>query len=100
MFQRNFVAPEQYAGREAVPVRSEGVGTVVLRGGAEGVKLEGQPDGSLKASLAGTVYSRDGAPSDNFVIEKQTGVTRYGNALRGFRHGIDKLDESGWYHQV
>ena len=92
VFQDTFVAPADYVGNGAIPAPIEGLGTVVLRGGALGVQYQGQPDGSQKASLIGTIYSHDSATSDTFVIEAQEKALNYANALRGFRHGVDKLD--------
>ena len=92
VFQDTFVAPAEYVGNGAIPAPIEGLGTIVLRGGALGVQYQGQPDGSQKASLIGTIYSHDSAASDTFVIEAQEKALNYANALRGFRHGVDKLD--------
>ncbi|WP_311985779.1 hypothetical protein [Pseudomonas bharatica] len=66
----------------------------MLAGGGGGVSYVSDASGQLVASLTGTVYSRDGAAADVFVVVKQEGVDHYGNALRGFRQGIDKIDLS------
>jgi len=69
-------------------------GTIVLKGGAEGVRLSSDSDGRLIAELIGKVHSHDAAPSDKFVIARQDGAQDYRNALRGFKHGVDKIDLS------
>jgi len=43
-------------------------------------------------TLSGTVYNHDDAAADIFFIAVQPGVRNYQNALRGFRHGVDKID--------
>ncbi|MGN6666025.1 MAG: putative Ig domain-containing protein [Trinickia sp.] len=93
-FQDTFVAPSAYVssgGTSTTP--PSGTGTVTLSGGATGVSYT-TVNGQLTASLAGTVYSHDTATSDLFVIAKQSGVSSFHNALRGFKHGIDKIDLS------
>lgn len=93
MFQDSFVAPTAYVNSDASAVKpQEGLGTVVLKGGGQGVMYTGDAQGKNVASLSGTVYSHDSATADVFVVAAQTGVTDYKNALRGFRHGIDKID--------
>ncbi|MCU1752116.1 S8 family serine peptidase [Pseudomonas sp. 6D_7.1_Bac1] len=87
-FQDSFVAPTAYVNSDAHAVQpQEGLGTVVLKGGSNGVQLSGSV-----FSLSGTVYSHDSATSDVFVVAAQPGAKDYNNALRGFRHGIDKID--------
>lgn len=87
-FQDTFVAPTAYVNSDAQAVKpQEGLGTVVLKGGSNGVQLNGSV-----FSLSGTVYSHDSATSDVFVVAAQPGAKDYNNALRGFRHGIDKID--------
>ncbi|MBS9440050.1 calcium-binding protein, partial [Photorhabdus noenieputensis] len=54
--------------------------------------LTSDAQGQMKFSLNGTIYSHDSAASDVFVVAAQPGVKDYKNALRGFRHGIDKID--------
>ncbi|MCK3864265.1 S8 family serine peptidase [Pseudomonas sp. B329] len=94
-FQDTFVAPAAYVNSNASSVTSqEGLGTVVLKGGAKGVSITTGADGQFVASLAGTVYSHDSATSDTFVVARQPGVENYQNALRGFRQGTDKIDLS------
>jgi subtilisin-like proprotein convertase family protein len=92
-FQDTFVAPASYTSSDASTHQtSEGLGTVVLNGGGKGVLLSSDSQGNLTFSLNGTLYSHDRATSDRFVVTAQQGVTDYHNALRGFRHGIDKID--------
>lgn len=92
-FQDTFVAPASYTSSDASTHQtSEGLGTVVLNGGGKGVLLSSDSQGNLTFSLNGTLYSHDSATSDTFVVTAQQGVTDYHNALRGFRHGIDKID--------
>lgn len=95
LFQDSFIAPANYVNSAAgdAPLPS-GLGTVVLKGGAGGVMLTTDEQGRMIGRLTGTIYSHDAATSDTFVIEKQEGVRSYGNALRGFKHGIDKIDLS------
>lgn len=94
-FQDHFVAPARYVTSAPEPTGTGTVsGVVVLNGGGEGVSLSTGADGQLVAALAGKVYSRDSASSDRFVISHQLNATDYSNALRGFRHGIDKIDLS------
>lgn len=94
-FQDHFVAPASYVSSNQPNVDSGSVvGTVVLNGGAQGVSMSSGADGQLVAALAGKVYSHDSATSDRFVISHQLNASDYRNALRGFRHGIDKIDLS------
>jgi len=94
-FQDTFVAPAAYLNSHAPSGNPNiGVGTVVLSGGAQGVSYTTDASGKTIASLAGTVYSHDNATSDTFVIQDQPGATSFHNALRGFRHGVDKIDLS------
>lgn len=94
-FQDTFVAPAAYVSSDATAVKpQEGLGTVVLNGGAKGVMYSGDAQGKMVASLSGTIYSHDSATSDVFVVAAQAGVKDYNNALRGFRHGVDKIDLS------
>lgn len=91
-FQDTFVAPSAYVttgGTTTVP--QSGTDVITMRGGGMGVSYL-TVNGRFVASLAGTVYSHDTATSDRFVIAQQFGVTSYNNALRGFKHGIDKID--------
>jgi subtilisin-like proprotein convertase family protein len=97
----NFRFQEIFAGAgtffsDAGPVIDPPVpaGTVVMSGGAEGVSLSTDANGQFVASLVGTVYERDGAQTNRFVVAAQEGVTNYSNALRGFRQGLDKIDLS------
>jgi len=92
-FQDTFVAPTAYVNSDASAVKpQEGLGTVVLSGGGKGVMYSSDAQGKMVASLSGTIYSHDSATSDVFVVAAQSGVKDYNNALRGFRHGIDKID--------
>ncbi|WP_258377049.1 S8 family serine peptidase [Pseudomonas soli] len=94
-FQDRFVAPASYVSSSQPNVDSGTfAGTVVLSGGAQGVSMSSGADGQLVAALAGKVYSHDNATSDRFVISHQLNASDYRNALRGFRHGIDKIDLS------
>lgn len=93
LFQDTFIAPIEYVQKGAAPIVAvAGLGTIILQDGGGGVSFQGMPDGTQKASLSGTIYSRDGAASDTFVVAKQTGVSSYRNAVRGFKHGVDKID--------
>jgi subtilisin-like proprotein convertase family protein/Ca2+-binding RTX toxin-like protein len=92
-FQDTFVAPTAYVNSDASAViPQDGLGTVVLNGGAAGMAYSSDAQGKTVVSLSGTIYSHDSATSDVFLIAAQSGVTDYKNALRGFRHGIDKID--------
>lgn len=94
-FEDRFVAPEHYARSNQALIDAGSVaGVVVLAGGGKGVSLGPGADGKLAASLAGKVYSHDTATSDRFVISHQLNAKDYSNALRGFRHGVDKIDLS------
>lgn len=93
IFQDTFIAPAVYTSSDpSMHQPLEGLGTVILNGGGKGVALTGDSEGKLIFALHGTVYSHDSAVSDTFVIAAQSGVTNYQNALRGFRHGTDKID--------
>ncbi|MDE9457048.1 S8 family serine peptidase [Xenorhabdus bovienii] len=92
-FQDTFVASTAYTSSDATTLQSqEGLGTVILKGGAKGVMMTTDAQGQMKFSLNGTIYSHDSATSDVFVVAAQPGAKDYKNALRGFRHGIDKID--------
>ncbi len=94
-FQDTFVAPSAYVSSQTSAGNpNPGAGTVVLNGGAQGVSYTTDSSGQMVASLAGVVYSHDTASSDTFFIQNQPGATSFHNALRGFRHGIDKIDLS------
>lgn len=92
-FQDTFVAPAAYVtgGSTATTVPS-GTGVINLDGGGNGVSLT-TVNGQFVWSLTGTIYRHDSASADDFVIAKQA-TTNYGNALQGFRHGVDKIDLS------
>lgn len=90
LFQDRFVAPAEYDGRPEPTIAhapSNAAEIVVLNGGGEGVGYLGS-----KATLFGTIYSHGSAASDCFVIRNQPGAKDFHNALRGFRHGVDKID--------
>ncbi|WP_338494998.1 S8 family serine peptidase [Pseudomonas trivialis] len=92
-FQDTFVAPTSYINSDASAVKPhEGLGTVILNGGGKGVMYSSDAQGRMVASLNGTLYSHDSATSDVFVVAEQSGSKDYNNALRGFRHGVDKID--------
>ncbi|WP_448512939.1 proprotein convertase P-domain-containing protein, partial [Photorhabdus laumondii] len=92
-FQDTFIAPVAYTNSDAATLQpQEGLGTVILKGGGKGVMLTSDAQGQMKFSLNGTIYSHDSAASDVFVVAAQPGARDYKNALRGFRHGIDKID--------
>ncbi|HDS1736226.1 S8 family serine peptidase [Pseudomonas sp. BP8] len=67
-------------------------GTVLLSGGSDGFLFGPDQTGQLVASLAGKVYSAEGTAASVFVVARQEGVDNYKNVLRGFRHGIDRID--------
>lgn len=93
LFQETFVAPTGYLLDEQLPsMPVEGLGTVILKGGGNGVSYSTDEQGQLVPSLSGMIYSHDLATSDVFVIAAQEGVADYRNTLRGFKHGIDKID--------
>jgi len=95
LFHDTFVAPVAYVdGAVADAQLPSAGGTVVLNGGGGGVMLTTDAQGRMVGTLTGTIYSHDDATSDTFVIEKQEGVQSYRNSLRGFKHGIDKIDLS------
>lgn len=94
-FQDRFVAPARYVSSAQTPSEGTGeIGTVTLNGGAQGVSMSTGSDGQFVFSLAGKIYSRDSASADRFVINHQLNASDYRNALRGFRHGVDKIDLS------
>lgn len=96
-FEEQLSIPARYLDGSVPDQPDEGpksMGVVMLAGGGGGVSYVSDASGQLVASLTGTVYSRDGAAADVFVVVKQEGVDHYGNALRGFRQGIDKIDLS------
>ncbi|HTJ94970.1 MAG TPA: S8 family serine peptidase, partial [Pararobbsia sp.] len=92
VFQDTFAVPEAHHRRAAQPAQAEtadGMETVVLTGGGGGVGLVGS-----KVTLTGKVYSHGSGDSDRFVIRHQPDAAHYRNTLRGFRHGVDKIDLS------
>ncbi|WP_047683961.1 MULTISPECIES: S8 family serine peptidase [Xenorhabdus] len=92
-FQDSFIAPMTYTSSDTSTHQpQEGLGTVILNGGGNRVLFSTDAQGQMKFSLDGTIYSHDSATSDVFVVAAQPGASNYRNALRGFRHGIDKID--------
>ncbi len=90
-----FTAPPGYfegspEGQKPAPVSAN----VLLSGGAGGVSLASDESGQLVASLTGTIYTPATVSPSVFEVVKQEGVSDYKNTLRGFRHGIDKIDLS------
>ncbi|WP_275390242.1 S8 family serine peptidase [Xenorhabdus bovienii] len=92
-FQDTFIAPMAYISSDATAAKpQEGLGTVLLNGGAQGVMMTTDAQGQMVFKLSGTIYSHDSATSDVFVVAAQPRAKDYKNALRGFRHGTDKID--------
>ncbi|WP_430738563.1 S8 family serine peptidase [Pseudomonas putida] len=87
-------APGYFDGSPEGQVQEPSSGTVLLSGGSGGVSLTSDASGQLVASLTGTIYGPASVAPSVFVVEKQDGVTNYKNTVRGFRHGIDKIDLS------
>ncbi|MEY4475273.1 MAG: hypothetical protein RL248_1040, partial [Pseudomonadota bacterium] len=98
VFQDRFNAPASYVDSQIsietpIPAAPGQIG-IVLNGGGGGVSLRGGPNGKMIASLVGKVYQREDATPSVFVLAQQEGRSDFGNAVRGFRHGIDKIDLS------
>lgn len=98
VFQNTFSAPVGYVDSTvlingSVPAEPEQMG-IMLNGGASGVRLTLGEKGKMIASLAGTVYQRKDAEPGVFVVVPQEEQSDYRNTVRGFRHGIDKIDLS------
>lgn len=94
-FQDTFVAVALPKENPLVtPEPQEIPGTVILNGGGTGISYSTDANGQFIASLAGTLYSRDGTQPNRFQVARQDGALNYNNALRGFRQGIDKIDLS------
>lgn len=92
-FTDSFIAaPGYFEGDPEAQPPQPASGTVLLSGGAGGVSLATDETGQLVASLTGVIYGRDSVAPSVFVVAKQADVSDYKNALRGFRHGIDKID--------
>ncbi|WP_099062069.1 S8 family serine peptidase [Serratia sp. BW106] len=92
-FQDSFIAPLAYTSSDTSTHQpQEGLGTVILNGGGKGVLLSSDAQGRMVFKLNGKIYSHDSAAKNVFVVAEQPGVKNYQNALRGFRHGVDKID--------
>lgn len=94
-FQDTFTAPAHYVDSSELvdkPVRQPT--DILLNGGGGGVTLRTNAQGKMVASLLGSVYQRDNAEPSTFVVVHQEGQSDYHNTVRGFRHGIDKIDLS------
>ncbi|CNL27137.1 putative serine protease [Yersinia aldovae] len=94
-FQDTFTAPAHYVDSSKLvdkPVRQPT--DILLNGGGGGVTLRTNAQGKMVASLLGSVYQRDNAEPSTFVVVHQEGQSDYHNTVRGFRHGIDKIDLS------
>lgn len=94
-FQDTFTAPAHYVDSSELvdkPVRQPT--DILLNGGGGGVTLRTNAQGKMVASLSGSVYQRDNAEPSTFVVIQQEGQSDYRNTVRGFRHGIDKIDLS------
>lgn len=87
-------APGYFEGSPEVQAPPPVNANVLLTGGADGVSLTSDESGQLVASLAGTIYAPPTVAPSVFLVTKQEGVSDYKNTLRGFRHGIDKIDLS------
>ncbi|MCE0849673.1 S8 family serine peptidase [Pseudomonas asiatica] len=87
-------APGYFEGSPEVQAPPPVNANVLLTGGADGVSLTSDESGQLVASLAGTIYAPPTVAPSVFLVTKQEGVSDYRNTLRGFRHGIDKIDLS------
>jgi subtilisin-like proprotein convertase family protein/Ca2+-binding RTX toxin-like protein len=68
-------------------------GTILLKGGWEGLGLSNSVDGRTPVTLRGTIYDRDSAAENVFVVLVPPDAPYYRNAVRGFRQG-DKIDLS------
>jgi subtilisin-like proprotein convertase family protein len=98
VFQDRFNAPASYVDSQIsietpIPAAPGQIG-IVLNGGGGGVSLRGGPNGKMIASLVGKVYQREDATPSVFVVAQQEGRSDFGNAVRGFRQGIDKMPHS------
>ncbi|CNH26698.1 putative serine protease [Yersinia thracica] len=97
-FQNRFSPPDSYVdsrvsmGTPTPPViKQHGI---MLNGGGSGVTLRTNAEGKMVASLSGTVYQRENTEPSTFVVVPQEEQSDYWNTVRGFRHGIDKIDLS------
>jgi len=87
-------SPGYFEGNPEGQVQQPVNANVLLSGGAGGVSLTSDDSGQLVASLTGKIYTPATVSPSVFVVAKQEGVSDYKNTLRGFRHGIDKIDLS------
>ncbi|PNM19254.1 S8 family serine peptidase [Yersinia enterocolitica] len=94
-FQDTFTAPVHYVdSSKSMDNPARKATDILLNGGAGGITLRTNAQGKMVASLLGTVYQRDNAEPSTFVVIQQEGQSDYRNTVRGFRHGIDKIDLS------
>ena len=96
ILQDTLKVPEAYFNSASLATQlPTGQGEVKLVGGRAFVSLTSK-NGNMLWSLGGTIYQRNPQFDVNrFVIETQTpGTNDYGNAIQGFRPGIDKIDVS------
>ncbi|EKN3567713.1 proprotein convertase P-domain-containing protein [Yersinia enterocolitica] len=94
-FQDTFTAPAHYVDSSKSmdnPVRK--ATDILLNGGGGGISLRTNAQGKMVASLSGTVYQRENTEPSTFVVVPQEEQSDYRNTVRGFRHGIDKIDLS------
>ncbi|EOF7414818.1 S8 family serine peptidase [Salmonella enterica] len=93
IFKDTVNIPDGYFRNESLSESPNNIsGTVLLNGGGKGVSLSSNALGEMKFELNGQVYNHDNAAADVFIVAAQHEVNDYHNALRGFRHGIDKID--------
>lgn len=97
-FQNRFTPPASYVDSRVsmdtpTPAVTKQHG-IRLKGGGGGITLRTNAQGKMVAALSGTVYQRENAEPSTFVVVPQEEQSDYGNAVRGFRHGIDKIDLS------
>lgn len=96
ILQDTLKVPEAYFNGASIATQlPAGQGEVKLVGGRAFVSLTSK-NGNMLWALGGTIYQRNPHFDVNrFVIQAQTpGTNDYGNAIQGFRPGIDKIDVS------
>lgn len=93
-FKDTFAAPAEYLEVDPPSKKEPPSGTVLLNGGGGGVSLSTDASGQMVASLSGKVYGPEGTAASVFTVAKQEATDDYRNVVRGFRHGIDKIDLS------